>query len=60
MACDVSPVAMFLASQDALEVMSSLSYWVSVSTDLTDMTLVSNEEAEEYEEDGEYKEDKEG
>ena len=36
----------FLASQDALEVMrvtESLSHWVSVSIDFTDVTLVSDD-----------------
>ena len=34
---------MFLASQDALEVMFSLTDWLMVSNDLTDVTLVSDD-----------------
>ena len=33
----------FLASQDALEVIVSLSHWVTLRTELTDVTLVSED-----------------
>ena len=58
------PEYRFLASQDALEVMFVtylLNYWVSVSTDLTDVTLVSDDtygDDKEDEEDDEDEEDK--
>ena len=42
MDCDVSPVAIFLASQDAIEVMF-VTEWVIVSIDFTDVTLVSDD-----------------
>ena len=40
---DVTHSDTFLASQDDLEVMESVSHSVSVSTDLTDVTLVSDD-----------------
>ena len=42
----INYILTFLASQDALEVMRvthSLSHWVSVSIDFTDVTLVSDD-----------------
>ena len=50
----------FLASQDALEVMRVtylLTYWVSVSIDLTDVTLVSEDTCGDEEDDGEDEDD---
>ena len=49
-ACSVS--SSFLASQDALEVMF-VTEWVSVSTDFTDVTLVSDDTYKADEEDEE-------
>ena len=46
-----------LASQDAIEVMLSLSHWVSVCIDLTDVTLVSEDTYRDEEEDEEDEDD---
>ena len=39
----VNHLVEFLASQDALEVIVSLSRWVTLRTELTDVTLVSED-----------------